>query len=163
DRHDIAVLTVIARLKPGVTPQMARQETALINQRLQQRLPGNYKEWEVELQPLHDTVVGDVRRALLVLFGAVGLVLLIACGNVANLRLTGSGAREKEMAMRAARGAGRLRLIRQLLTESLLLAGLGGAGGLLLARWAVKGLVALNPPNVPRLTQVHVDGRALAF
>src|SRR5262249_35229397 len=60
DRHDIAVLTVIARLKPGVTPQMARQETALINQRLQQRLPGNYKEWEVELQPLHDTVVGDV-------------------------------------------------------------------------------------------------------
>jgi predicted permease len=163
DRHNMRRLSVIARLKSGVTPKMAQDEVALINDQLKQQLPGDYKEWEAEVQPLHDSIVGKVRPALLVLLGAVGLVLLIACANVANLLLARASARQKEMALRAALGAGRWRLIRQLLTESTLLALIGGAGGLLLAYWMVKGLIALNPPDVPRLAQVNLDGRVLAF
>ena len=163
DRHDMRRLSAIARLKPGVTPKTAQDEVASINEQLRQQLPGDYKEWETELVPLHDSIVGNVRPALLVLFGAVGLVLLIACANVANLLLARASARQKEIAMRAALGASRWRLIRQLLTESSLLALMGGTGGLLLARWAVQGLIALNPPNVPRLAQVNLDGRVVAF
>ncbi len=163
DRHDIRRLSVIARLKPGVTLQMAQNELALINGQLKQQMPGDYEGWEIGLQPLHDSVVGKVRNSLLVLFGAVGFVLLIACANVANLLLARAATRQKEMAMRAALGASRLRLVRQLLTESALLAVLGGAGGLALAYWAVKALIALNPPDVPRLAQVNLDGRALEF
>lgn len=163
DRHDMRRLSAIARLKPGATPKMAQDEVSSINEQLKQQLPGDYKEWETELKPLHDSIVGKVRPALLVLFGAVGLVLLIACGNVANLLLARASARQKEIAMRAALGAGRWRLIRQLLTESTLLALIGGVGGLLLARWAVQGLIALNPPDVPRLAQVNLDARVVAF
>ena len=162
-RHDMRGLSVVARLKPGVTPQMAKSEIALINQQLQQQIPGDYKEWEAELQPLHEFEVGKVRTALLILFGAVGFVLLIACANVANLLLARATSRQKEMAMRAALGASRWRLTRQLLTESTMLALMGGAGGVLLAYWAVQGLIALNPPDVPRLAQVKLDGRVLAF
>ena len=162
-RHDMRGLSVLARLKPEVTPQMAKSEIALINQQLQQEIPGDYKEWEAELQPMHEFVVGKVRTALLILFGAVGFVLLIACANVANLLLARATARQKEMALRAALGASRWRLMRQLLTESTMLASFGGAGGVLLAYWAVKGLIALNPPDVPRLAQVNLDGRVLAF
>ena len=163
DSHGMRRLTVIARLKPGVTSQMAQHEVTLINQQLQEQLPDDYKNWEAELQPLHESVVGEVRSALLVLFGAVGFVLLIACANVSNLLLARATARQREMAMRAALGASRWRLLRQLLTESTLLALMGGAGGVLLAYWAVKGLIALNPPDVPRLAQVSLDVRALAF
>jgi predicted permease len=162
-RHDMRGLSVLARLKPGVTPQMAKTEIALINQQLQEQLPDDYREWEAELQPLHESLIGKVQNALLILFGAVLFVLLIACANVANLLLARAATRQKEMAMRSALGASRFRLMRQLLTESALLAGLGGVGGVLLAYWAVKGLIALNPPDVPRLSQVTMDGRVLAF
>jgi predicted permease len=162
-RHDMRGLSVLARLKPEVTPQMAKSEIALINQQLQQQIPGDYKEWEAELQPLHEFVVGRVRTSLLILFGAVGFVLLIACANVANLLLARATGRQKEMVMRAALGASRWRLMRQLLTESTMLALLGGTGGVLLAYWAVQGLITLKPPDVPRLAQVDLDGRVLAF
>jgi len=163
DRHDIRRLSVLARLKPGVTAQTAQNEVAQINGQLKQRMPDDYEGWETELQPLHDSIVGKVRNSLLVLFGAVGFVLLIACANVANLLLARVSGRQKEMAMRAALGASRLRLIRQLLTESVMLAVLGGAGGLAMAYLAVKALIALNPPDVPRLAEVGLDGRVLAF
>jgi putative ABC transport system permease protein len=162
-RHDMRSLGVIARLKPGVTWQTAESELQLIHQQLQQQRADDYKDWAVWSQPLHDSVVGHVRPTLLMLLGAVGFVLLIACANVANLLLVRAAARQKEIAVRAALGAGRLRLIRQLLTESSLLALLGGALGLLLAYGAVQGLIALNPPNVPRLAQINLDGRVLAF
>jgi len=163
DRHDMRRLSAIARLKPGVTPQMAQAEMTLINNQLKQQLPKDYEGWGTELQPLQDSIIGKTRNSLLVLFGAVGLVLMIACANVANLLLARAAARQKEMALRAALGAGRFRLIRQLLTESTLLALIGGVGGLLLASWAVKALIALNPPDVPRLAQVNLDARVLAF
>jgi predicted permease len=163
DRHDTRFLTALARLKPGVTPHMARAEVTLINQQLIKQLPDDYAGWEVELQPLHQTIVGGVRTSLLTLFGAVGFVLLIACANVTNLLLARASTRLKEMALRAALGAGRFRLIRQLLTESALLAVAGGAAGLVLARLAISGLIALDPPDVPRLAQVDLDGRVLAF
>ena len=163
DSHGMRRLMVIARLKPGVTSEKAQDELTLINRQLQQQIPADYENWEAELQPLHESIVGQVRSGLLILFGAVGFVLLIACANVSNLLLARATVRQKEMAMRAALGAGRWRLTRQLLTESTLLALLGGAGGVLLAFWAVKGLIALNPPDVPRLAQVSLDVRVLAF
>jgi putative ABC transport system permease protein len=163
NRHDMRRLSVIARLKPGVTWPTAERELQLIHQQLQQQMPNDYKDWAVWSQPLHDSVVGYVRPTLLMLLGAVGFVLLIACANVANLLLVRAAARQKEIAVRAALGAGRLRLIRQLLTESSLLAVLGGGLGLVLAYGAVQALIILDPPNVPRLAQVSLDGRVLAF
>jgi putative ABC transport system permease protein len=162
-RHDMRSLSVIARLRPGVTPQMASNEVSLMNQQLQQDMPRDYQGWESEVQSLHEFTVGKVRSSLLILLGAVGFVLLIACANVANLLLARAAGRQKEMAMRAALGASRWRLMRQLLTESTMLALLGGAGGVLLGYWAVQGLIALNPPDVPRLAQVNLDGKVLAF
>ena len=162
-RHDMRSLNVIARLKPGVTWQTAESELQLIHQQLRQQQADNYKDWAVWSQPLHDSVVGNVRPTLLMLLGAVGFVLLIVCANVANLLLVRASVRQKELAVRAALGAGRLRLLRQMLTESSLLALLGGGLGLLLAYGAVRALVALEPPNLPRLTQIGVDGRVLAF
>jgi putative ABC transport system permease protein len=162
-RHDMRMISVIARLKPGVSVAQAATELELINPRLHQQHPNDYDGWSVNLLALHDSVVGKARQALLVLFGAVGFVLLIACANVANLLLARAAARQKEIAVRAAMGASRLRLLRQMLTESSLLAALGGGLGLLLARWGVRALVALKPPDLPRLDQVGVDARVFGF
>jgi putative ABC transport system permease protein len=156
-------LSVPARLKEGVTLQQAREEMKIIGEQLQQQFPGYNNGWSVSVVPLDKQVIGDIGRTLLVLFGAVFFVLLIACANVANLRLAQGVAREKEMATRASLGAGRLRLIRLLLTENILLAALGGALGLLLAFYLVELLIALEPSDIPRLAEIDLDGRVVVF
>jgi putative ABC transport system permease protein len=156
-------LWVPARLKPGVTLQQAREEMKIIGGQLEQQFPAFNSGYSVNVVPMDKQVVGDIGRTLLVLLGAVLFVLLIACANVTNLRLAQGAAREKEMAIRASLGAGRLRLIRLLLTENVLLAVLGGALGLLLAFYLVKLLVALGPSHIPRLSEIDLDGRVVAF
>jgi len=155
-------VSVIARLGAGVTLEAARADlTAIIERR--QSSPNHHSDRQIRVIGLGDQLVGNVRRALLVLFGAVAFVLLIACANVANLLLARSAARQKEMAIRAAVGAGRSRLVRQLLTESLMLSVGGGAAGLLAAKWIVKLLVAMSPSGIARIQESNVDGRVLGF
>jgi len=159
-------LWVAARLKSGVTLDQAREDMKVIMGQLQQKRPAMNSNFGVELAPLKKQVIGDIDRTLLALLGAVGFVLLIACANVANLRLAQSASREKEIAVRASLGASRARLIRLLLTENLVLAALGGALGLLVAFSLVKLLVTLRPANIPRLVELEampVDGSVLAF
>jgi putative ABC transport system permease protein len=156
-------LNTYYRLKPGVTLAQAAAEMQLLDKRLAEAYPAENKNRRTILMPLKDRIVGESRTALWVLFGAVGLVLLIACANFANLLLARGAAREQELVIRQAMGAGRLRLLRQLLTESALLACLGGAAGLLLAWWGVEGLVALKPENLPRLEAINLDWRVFGF
>ncbi|MGH9839926.1 MAG: ABC transporter permease [Blastocatellia bacterium] len=159
-------VNVIARLKPGVTLEAARADLFVILDQQRQAFPQSYRifgDIQVRVIELNEHLVGNVRQALWVLFGAVLFVLLIACANVANLLLARSAARQKELAIRAAVGAGRWRLVRQLLTESLLLSIAGGLAGLLLARWGVRLFVTLSPNWISRIEESRVDGRVLGF
>lgn len=151
------------RLAPGVTLAQAQSEMDRIDAWLAENYPEENKNRHTVLLSLHDRVVANSRSALLILFGAVGLVLLIACANFANLLLARAAARRQELVIRAALGAGRGRLIRQMLTESTVLSMVGGAGGLVLAMWGVDVLTALKPANLPRLSSIGIDGWVLAF
>ncbi len=153
----------IGRLKPGVTPAEASLDLRTIASALEREYPDSNTHFSAGTIPLREELVGDLRTALYVLFGAVACVLLIASANVANLLLARASVRGKEMALRSALGAGRGRIIRQLLTESLLLAGLGGVLGLLLAKWGTTALIAVVPANIPRSSTIHLDGAVLAF
>jgi len=159
-------LSVAARLKPGVTTNQAQVNMDLIAHRLQEQYPDYYPEdsgWGISLVPLHEQTVGDIRPALLLLFGGVAFVLLICCANVANLLLVRVNSRGREIAIRNALGASWVRLIRQMLTESVLLAIVGGALGLVLAIQMIDLLVALTPANVPRLEEINIGATVLCF
>ncbi len=162
-------LNVISRLRSDVKLTQARAEMNALGQRFENEYRG-YRGpngadggWRITLSPLQEEAVGSSRRALLLLFGAVALVLLIACANVANLLLVRAAMRQKELALRLALGASRWRITRQLLVESLILAMLGGAAGLLIAVWGVDSLAALQGANLPRMQEASVDWRVLAF
>lgn len=154
---------VIARLKPGADVKQAGAEMSTISARLEQEYPDDDKGWGATVVPLRDQLVGDVRPALMVLLGAVGFVLLIACANVANLVLVKTLARQKEIAIRTALGASSVRVAQQILSETLLLALTGGALGLIFAHFGVKLIVAFLAQSLPRTTDITVDGWVLAF
>jgi len=156
-------LNVIGRLKPGITVGQATAEMDAIQQRLEQQYPTFFVGSNVKVVPLSEQIVGTARRPLLVLWVAVAFVLLISCANVANLLLSRSSTRRKEFALRTALGAGRIRIIRQLLTESLLLSIAGGIAGTLLAAWGVQVLSAIVPPDFPRRGEIAIDVWVLGF
>jgi predicted permease len=155
-------LTVIGRLAAGNNLDGAQRSMAALSQRLVEEFPDDLTGWTVNVVPMREQVVGDVSRALLVIFGAVSFVLLIACANVANLLLTRASERHQEVAVRVAMGASRVRIARQLIAESVALAAVGGGLGVLLSAWGVAVLRVLNP-DIPRLETVALNGPVLAF
>lgn len=156
-------LAAIGQLKQGVTVDQARTEMVLIAEKLAEQHPEANTGWSVKISPMLEFTVRSIKPALLFLLGAVVFVLLIACANVANLLLGRATDRQKEIAIRTALGAGRWRIVRQLLTESVLLSVMGGVLGLLLAKWGLSALLTFVPQDLPRMNDVSLDGRVLAF
>ncbi|MEK6322863.1 MAG: ABC transporter permease [Acidobacteriota bacterium] len=163
NRGNTTYLHAVARLKPGVTIDQANSEMATLGQQLAQEYPKVNEGKSAQAERLQDVMSEDVRQSLWVLLGAVGFILLIACINVANLLLVRAAERQKEFAVRQALGAGRRRIVRQLLSESLLIACLGGACGLLVGWWMLQGLLGLAPPEIPQLSRVGLDKTVLLF
>ena len=166
DRRGYFLQGALARLKPGVTPRQAQARLEALGAEFRRAYPDVYPDrsgWAPRVLALQDDLVGSAKVSLLVLLGSVGFVLLIACANVANLLLARASARQREVAIRQALGAGRRRILRQLLTESLVLAALGGALGLALSVWGVDLLVRLSPASLPRVREISVDAPVLAF
>ena len=163
DRRAGMGMDAVGRLKPGVTLQQAQADMDSVAQGLAEIYPDADKGTGIALLSLKQDVVGDIRPFLLVLLAAVGFVLLIACVNVANLLLARSTGRTREFAIRAALGAGHGRVIRQLLTESLILSCAGGGLGLLLAAWGTQAAIRMMPEALPRAQSVHIDSRVLLF
>ena len=157
------LLRAYARLRPGVALSQAQGEINVIDRRLAEANPEEGTQRQTKIIPLHERMVGSIRPALLVLLGAVGLVLLVACANFANLLLARIATRTQELTIRAALGAGRGRLIRQVLVESVMLALLGGVAGMMLGSWGVDALLALKPDDLPRVENITLDGRVLGF
>jgi putative ABC transport system permease protein len=162
-QHGAHYIDVVGRLKPGITLDQARAEMRAIADRLAQQYPDTNKGFGTKVTPLLEAEVAEVRPMLFLLLGAVGFLLLIACANVANLLLSRATIRSKEIAIRAALGQSRARIVRQLLTESVVLALLGGALGWLFAQWGTHALIALAPEGLPRLKEISVDLWAFGF
>lgn len=162
-RRDERYLPIVGRLKPGVSIEQAKAEMQTIAKRLESEYPQTNTEVYFQPLSLHKDLTGNIRPALWILFGAVGFVLLIACANVANLLLARATARQKEIALRMALGAGRARIIRQLLTENLILAFLGGSLGLLVGTWGLDLFIKNYSETIPRLQEVNLDVRVLGF
>ena len=162
-QHGSHYLQVIGRLKPGVTLEQTQEEMSAIAGRLAEQYPDTNAGWDVKIMTMLESTVRSIKPTLLVLLGAVAFVLLIACANVANLLLARAASRQKEIAVRTALGARRGRIIRQLLTESVLLSAAGGVVGLLLSLWGVSLLLSLAPDDLPRVRDVSLDGSVLGF